>query len=53
MQEKCAWSSTEVEVLEMLQDCLHYAGYTSGGLVPRPLRDTVHGTKANTVVGFE
>ena len=49
----CVWLSMEDDVKEMVRDYLFCADYDTGGLVPRPLSDTVHGTQVNAVVHFD
>ena len=50
LQEFCVWSGMEAHMREFVRQCLHCANTCSGDVVPRPLRETVHGTVPNEVV---
>ena len=49
LQEVCVWSGMEAQIREFVRQCLHRADTRSGDVVPRPLRETVHGTAPNEV----
>ena len=43
----------EGDVKVFVADCLYCADYPTGGLVPRPLSDTVHGKQVGEVIHFD
>ena len=47
VQEFCVWSGMEAQIREFVRQCLHCADKFSGGVVPRPLGEPVHGTAPN------
>ena len=49
----CVWDAMEEDVRVFVRDCLFCADSQAGGLVPRPLSDTVHGKYVGEVVHFD
>ena len=53
LQAYCVWTSMEEDTRTMVPDCLYCADYKTGGMVPRPLEQTVHGKEVGSVVHFD
>ncbi|CAN0090339.1 unnamed protein product, partial [Sphacelaria rigidula] len=53
LQEFCVWQGIEIRVREFVRQCLHCADSRTGDFVPRPLGETVHGTKPDEVADFD
>ena len=53
LSEYCCWFRTEEHVTEFVTQCLHCMDSKAGKKVPRPLGETVHGTRPSEVVHFD
>ena len=53
LREYCVWTSMEEDKKTMMRDCLYCADYKTGGMVPRPLEQTVHDKEVGSVVRFD
>ena len=49
----CVWETMEDDVQVFVRERLFCNDYPTGGLVPRPLNDTVHGSAVGDVVHFD
>ncbi|CAM9853110.1 unnamed protein product [Sphacelaria rigidula] len=53
LQEFCVWHGIEMFVREIVRQCRHCADARAGGVVLRPLGETVHETTLNEIVHFD
>ena len=53
LSEYCCWFRMEEHVIEFVKQCLHRIHSEAGNKVPRPLGETVHGTRPGEVVHFD
>ena len=53
LSEYCCWSDMERHVTEFVRQCLHCMDSKAGEKIPRPLGETVHGTRPGEVVHFD
>ena len=53
LSEYCRWFRTEEHVTEFVKQCLHCMDSKSGEKVPRPLGETVRGTRPGEVFHFD
>ena len=53
LSEYCCWFCIEEHVAEFIKQCLHCMDSKAGKKVPRPLGETVHGTRPGEVVHFD
>ena len=53
LPEYCSWFRMEEHVAEFVKQCLHCMNSKAGEKVPRPLGETVHGTRPGEVVHFD
>ena len=53
LSDYCCWFCTEECVAEFVKQCLHRTDSEAGEKVPRPLGETVHGTRPGEVVHFD
>ena len=53
LSEYCSWFRMEEHVTEFVKQSLHCLDSKAGEKVPRPLEETVHGTRPGEVVHFD
>ena len=53
LSEYCCWFRMEEHVTDFVKQCLHCMDSKAGEKVPRPLGETVHGTRPGEVVHFD
>ena len=53
LQGYCCWFRMEVHVTEFVKQCLHCMDSKTGEKIPRPLGETVHGTRPVEVFHFD
>ena len=53
LQEYCCWYRMEAQVAEFVRQCLHCVDSKAGEMIPRPLGETVHGTRPGEVMHFD
>ena len=53
LEEQVTWTELESDVDNFIGNCLHCIVSRSGGMIPRPLANSLHATKPNEVLQFD